>query len=217
MSRDEDIAKAVRAKDVRAIVSLFFEGKHPVLRSGFRTETQLWDYKADCPMPSREYENAWAVMAKDVLGFHNQDGGVIFYGINNDFSFLGATTRLDSKLVNDKLRRYLGDATWVEYHREFIQDDQRYLGVALIPPRGPTIEHFKTEAPLLGGERLFEKGEAAIREGDSTKILNINDAATLSRRVSAPIVGRVYAVDQPFFRIFQPGAHDKILPIDGRH
>ena len=57
----------------------------------------------------------------------------MIFGVTDDLSFCGATTRLDSKLINDQIRRYLGDRIWVEFHREFIQEDQRYLGVALVP------------------------------------------------------------------------------------
>jgi hypothetical protein len=78
MPRDEDIARAIRQRDLHAIVTLFFDGNPPSLRTGFRTETPLWDYKHDCPMLTKKNENAWADMAKDVLAFHNKDGGILY-------------------------------------------------------------------------------------------------------------------------------------------
>jgi tetratricopeptide (TPR) repeat protein len=205
MTRDEDILKAIRQKDVQAIISLFFEGNPPATRSGFRTETELWDYKKDCPRLSGGEENAWADLAKDVLGFYNKNGGILFFGINEtNFSFCGAATRLDSKLVNDQLRKYIGDAIWVEYHRAFIRADNNYLGVALIQPRGPILERFKRNAPLISGKRLFETGWSAIREKDSTRILNKETADSLSARLSCPILGKTFIVDSANYRILQP-------------
>jgi predicted HTH transcriptional regulator len=51
----------------------------------------------------REWVNAWADLASEVLGFHNQSGGILFFGVRDNLSFSGATTRLDSKLINDQL------------------------------------------------------------------------------------------------------------------
>ena len=48
-SRDEDIAKAIRLRDVASRVAMFFEKESPVIKQGFKTETELWDYKSDVP------------------------------------------------------------------------------------------------------------------------------------------------------------------------
>jgi hypothetical protein len=204
VSRDEDLARAIRQRDVESIVRWMFDSAAPSVRSGFRTETELWDFKRDCPRLDRESGNAWADLAADVLAFHNQKGGVLIFGIQDDFSFTGATTRLDSKLVNDQLRRFLGDRVWVEFHREFIQHDRRYLGIALIPPRGPAIERFKTDAPEVNNTRRFRKGDSAIREGDSSRILPKPEADGLAHRLSAPEVDEVYQINEPLFRILSP-------------
>src|SRR5262245_37251784 len=49
MGRNEDIALAIRQRDIEAISRLMFERSPPVPRASFRTETELWDYKAKCP------------------------------------------------------------------------------------------------------------------------------------------------------------------------
>jgi len=182
------------------------EGTPPHPRLGFSRETETWDYKKDCPRPGKtpETDNAWASIASDVLAFHNSRGGLIFFGIDNLFKFVGATTPLDSKLFNDKLRRYLPDNIYVDYSREYIQPDQRYLGVAIIPPRGPVPECFRSNAPEINGKRLFVKGGTAVREGDSTLILNEVDAATWIRSLRIPVVGNGLAVDIAGFRILAP-------------
>jgi tetratricopeptide (TPR) repeat protein len=183
---------------------LMFEANTPTLRPGFGSETELWDFKSDCPQLAREYANAWADVAKEILAFHNRLGGILIFGLRDDYSFCGATTRLDGKLVNDQLRRYLRDTIWVDFNREFIQPDQRYLGIAVIPPRGPRIERFLTDAPVVNGSRLFGAGDSAIREGDSSRILRRAEADRLARAQAVPTLGKVFAVDESFFRILQP-------------
>lgn len=203
VTRDDDIARAIRQRDVGSLLRLMIADGLPVPRPGYLTETELWEYKADCPPPSARAAEHWADLAGDVLAFHNQRGGVIVFGITNEFHFVGVDVRVDSKLVNDQLRKYLGDVLWVEFHRAFIQSDQKYLGVLLIPPRGARIERFRTSSPS-GGKRKFVEGGSAIREGDSTRIVSKKEADALARKLTAPIVGQTYAVDESFFRILAP-------------
>jgi len=205
MDRDEEFARSIRQRDITAIRQMMFGGgSSPRPRSGFRTETDLWDYKVSSPAVGRGTERVWASVAADVLAFHNHRGGVLLFGISDDLRFVGARTRLDSKLFNDQLRKFLPDTIWVEYHREYIQSDQKYLGLAVIPPRGARIERFKRPGPEDGNKRMFDAGGSAIREGDSTKILSKAAADALARSLAVPTVGRVYAVDQPFYRVLAP-------------
>ena len=180
----EDIARAIRQRNLSVALRLMMEGRPPRPRIGYSRETDLWDYKRDCPRRGKtpESDNAWASVASDVLGFHNNRGGLLIFGIDDGFNFVGATFPLDSKMFNDKLRRYLPDNIFVEYSREFIQDDQRYLGIALIPPRGPMPACFRSAAPEINGKRLFEKNGTALREGDSTRILGPTAAASCCPR-----------------------------------
>ena len=201
-----DFELAVKQRNLKAIMDLMFEHGTYLLKAGFRTESELWDFKSDCPRPGRAQLNAWADIAKEILGFHNKRGGILLFGISDkDYGFIGATTRLDSKLLNDQIRKFLGDRIWVDYHREFIQTDQRYLGVAIIPPRGPQLEKFRIDAPqMANGKRIFRKGYSAIREGDSCKLLDINQVAQYSRDIFLPTYGQIYEIDEPFYRILCP-------------
>ncbi len=203
-SRDDEIAKAIRYKDVGQLLSLFFQLNPPSVKDGFKTETDLWDFKADAPHIGKMHANAWANCASDVLAFHNQRGGVVFYGIANDFSFVGATPALDSKLFNDQLRRFLPDTLWVEYHRALIRADQRYLGVAIIPPGNPPFARFIADAPQVNGHRLFVKGYSSIRANDSTNIISAADAESLSRKALRLNLASQHFVNEPFFRIPSP-------------
>lgn len=100
----EQIAQAVRARDAAEICGLLVEGSPPSVRQGAKTETELWDYKGDVPKTPVE----WASIARHALAFHNNRGGVIIFGVRDrDFSYAG-----DSKVFNEKLRRFLGD-TWL--------------------------------------------------------------------------------------------------------
>lgn len=201
----EDFERAIRQRDVETIVRLMFDRNALSVRSNFRTEEDTWDYKSDCPSIGKEHTLAWAELAKDVLAFHNNRGGVIVFGIEDKtYSFCGATTRLDSKLVNDQIRKFLGDKIWVEFHRELIQPNQRYIGLAIVPSRGPTLELFRADAPEAKGGKPFAKGDSAIRDGDSSKLLRAQEAEELSRKLATPTLGRIYYVDEPYYRILNP-------------
>jgi tetratricopeptide (TPR) repeat protein len=118
--------------------------------------------------------------------------------------FCGATTRLDSKLFNDKIRRYLGDKIWIDYYRAFIQEDQKYLGIAVIPGRGPVLERFVSDAPIISERRLFHQGDSAIREGDCSQILTREEADRVASEIHVPRIGQLYSVDEPMYRIWSP-------------
>ncbi len=205
MTAIETITQAIRNRDARNVLHLMFKENSPILKPGFRTENDLWDFKSDCPRPGRDELYIWAHIAKDVLAFHNNKGGVLIFGIDDkDYSFGGAKQRLDSKLFNDQLHKFLSDRIWVDFYREFIFDNQRYLGMALIPPRGPRFEKFESDAPLMNNRRLFSKGESAIREGDSSRILKKEEVDAYVRKLASPTYGQPYVIDELYYRILTP-------------
>ena len=138
-------------------------------------------------------------------------GGVLLFGIRDgDHAFVGVKKRIDSKIFNDKIRRYVGDQLWVDFHREWIQADQRYLGVAVVPPRGPAIGYFREDAPVDGaGKREFKKGESALRAGDSSKVLKKDEAAAHQTLVGVPGDG-LFSIDVPYFRVLAFETHEFI-------
>lgn len=199
------IERAIATKDLPAVVKLMLEGRDvPTVRAGFRGEGGLWDYKRDVPHGASSSENAWACVAADLLAFYNAKGGIIIFGMSDDFAFSGATQRYDNKAFNDRLRRYIGDLFWVDFSREFIQHDQQYLGVAVVSARGPLIGRFQSDAPKINGSVLFQKGGAALRVNDSTRILSRAEADDLARRNEMPALFDIYAVNEPHFRILAP-------------
>jgi tetratricopeptide (TPR) repeat protein len=203
-----EITSILHRRSANDLIGIMFEPRDsiPTLRPGFRTESEYWDFKRDCPTLSKESENAWASFARDLLGFFNKDGGALILGINEEggYGFCGCNTVLDSKIVNDKVRKYVGDTVWVQFNREFIQKDQRYLGIAIVDRRGPNFIRFQSDAPTINGKRLFARGDIALRSGDSTRIYKGSEADALASSIGVPTIGKVYNVDEPFFRILQP-------------
>jgi tetratricopeptide (TPR) repeat protein len=205
----EYLFEAIRTRDISGALDRVFERTQrnsPSVRAGFRRESEAWDFKAGLPGLRHEQETAWAGIAADLLAFHNAKGGILFFGIrDSDYSFVGTRDPLDGKRFNDKVRRYIGDTFWVEFSREFIQEDQRYLGVALVPPRGLVPLRIHSDAPAdKSGRRIFQAGDLCIREGDSTRIFTGTEADRFLRERHLPVPTSRYLVDEPAARILKP-------------
>lgn len=202
-----DIASAIRQGNVSSIASLMFDQTNWNLRVGYCVETELWDYKEMGPPSGAGNAKKWADIAKDVLAFHNNKGGVIVFGVSNDFKVTGHRCSWDSKLLNDRFRKYIGDKIWLDYYRVNLKEDQSHVGLVLIPPRGPIVLRFTKDSPCENGKYIFRKGNSAVREGDSSKILKDVNAEAFEARSRAPEFGQVYAIDEPYFRILSPEYH----------
>jgi tetratricopeptide (TPR) repeat protein len=205
----DHIQDAITRRDLNIIVGLFFDsapGGIPALRAGFRRETELWDFKRGLPGLRAENDRAWAGVAADLAGFHNRGGGILFFGVTDDtFAFVGTRDPVDAKRFNDKVRRYLGDKVWVEFAREFIGPDQRYLGIAVIPGRGVNPLRFVSDSPAgPDGTRLFSAGDLSIREGDQTRILRGSDAESFLARNRLPSPDARFLVRSESARILRP-------------
>ena len=113
-------------------------------------------------------------MLRDVLAFHNKEGGkFLFFGIDESaYSFCGTPTDLDSKKFNDKLRRYVGDAFWVTYSKEFLSQSGLHLGILLIPKRNFRVHlaHATAAIQNAGYKPYFDAGDLCVRESDETKV-----------------------------------------------
>jgi tetratricopeptide (TPR) repeat protein len=199
-----DIARAIRQGNAAALSALIFDINTWKLRPGYFTETELWDYKVTGPSIGSGTADEWAELSKDILSFHNNKGGVIIFGVDNSFKVCGYHSQLDSKLLNDRIRKYVGDKVWLDYHRFNIKENQSHIGMLIVPPRGPIILRFVKDSPSNNGKQIFKKGDTAIREGDCSKVLKGIHADTFEVRSRAPEYGQVYAVDEPFFRILSP-------------
>jgi hypothetical protein len=140
---------------------MMFEDNPPRLRNGYGTENDLWDFKGGCPAPGKAHAVAWSELAIDVLAFYNAKGGILIFGVDDRHMIKRTREHLDSKLFNDQIRKFVSDRIWVDFHRAFISSDQRYVGIAVIPPRGPVLERFHSDGPLVQGVRRFKAQDSA--------------------------------------------------------
>jgi tetratricopeptide (TPR) repeat protein len=205
MDLSAEIKALILGRDTKGIRDLFFKPGSPELQAGFFREDQWWDYKEDCPESGKATDLEWARIAADVAAFHNQEGGILFFGIRNrDFRFMGARPRLDTKLFNDKIRKYVGDRFWVSFSREFIQSDQTYLGVAVVPPRSVTQVRMLRDGPMLEGKPIFQAGDLCVRVGDETKTFRGSEAIRFAATRGLGVSAATFAVDEPNFKILRP-------------
>ncbi len=174
-------------------------------REGFFREGELWDYKQEIPVVSRGSESDWASIAADVLAFHNTSGGVLVFGVRDrDYAFVGAKNNVQTKTFNDKIRRYVGDRFWVTYSRHFIQYTQRYLGVAIIPPKVHAPLRAMGDSPTVSGKQLLKAGDLCVRVADQTRVLRGTEAIKFAAEHSLAPGGSLYEVDEPNYRVLRP-------------
>lgn len=215
MDRDGSIITAIRQKDMGVIESLFFSKDLVAVNSMFKTETELWDYKLKCPTinsPTLE----WAEISKDILAFHNTGkGGVIIFGVDDkDYEIIGIPKNelIDSKIFNDKIRKYISDKLWIDFYTLSNRDKSKNVGVIIIPPLNDNsaIKRFQKNGPEKHRKLLFLINGSAIRRYDSSIVLSPSEANELV--LSRPIVKyKEYEVDEPCYRLLSTDYHEFIL------
>lgn len=202
-----DIVKAIEQQDSRLLILTMFDNNdsRPILKTGFGYERSTWDFKGTIPSAKKSDRDSWSGIAADVLAFHNANGGVLIFGINNiNFQFEGCHELIDTKMFNDKLRHFLGDRIFVYFSREFIQADQRYLGIAIIPPRKSEFIRFRIDGYKPNRDLYFSKGDIAIREKDETRIIRDSEAIRFLVDKGQSTAGSLFVVDEPQYRIIAP-------------
>lgn len=194
------IEDAIAKGDANSIINSIFDMKKIEIKNGYFCENELWDYKEH--IPENNEPIGWAEISKDVLAFYNCKGGVLIFGINDkSFKTSFVNTIYDSKLFNDKIRKYIGDSIFVEFQRFFIQEDQSYIGIALIPPRGPVIEKFKKNSPHKKGKSFFLKNGCAIREFDSSQVYSPEKTALKASLSISTNKDKRFEIDEPRYKI----------------
>lgn len=215
MDRDGAIITAIRQKDMGAIETLIFSKNLVSVNSLFKTETELWDYKLKCPTVTSPTLD-WAEISKDILAFHNTGkGGIIIFGIDdNDYEIVGVPQNelIDSKIFNDKIRKYIGDKLWVDYYALSNREKSKYVSVIIIPPLNDNsaIKRFQKNGPEKRRKLLFQIDGSAIRRFDSSIVLSPSEAKELL--LSRPTIKyKEYEVDEPFYRLLSTDYHEFIL------
>ena len=161
------IKAAIEDRDASLLIDVFFEkrDRRPLqIRDGVKREDVLWDYKEICPRPSPDEAVGWSKIAGDVLGFHNAAGGIIFFGIDDYYEIIPLKDyKIDSKVFNDHIRKYVGDKIWVSYTR--IDCKGGHIGLAMIPPRGISVARARADAPKdEKGKQYFLALDICLRE-----------------------------------------------------
>ena len=215
MNRDDEILVATRQKDIGSLVSLFFSKDLTLVMPNCKTETELWDYKSECPSLSSPTIE-WAELSKDILAFHNTGkGGVLFFGVSDkDFIVTGSENAkyLDSKIFNDKIRKYVGDKIWVEFVPYSNKEDSITIGIAVIPPlqEHSSIKRFQKNGPEKGKKLLFNEGGSSIRKNDSSLVLTPTEANSFE--LDQPtVIYREFEIDEPNYRLLSADYHEFVL------
>lgn len=196
---------AIREKDIDKLIKLFFDSTSGKITPSFRAENDLWDYKKQIPQ-IRSENIEWAELSKDILAFHNtRKVGIILFGVEDkSYSVVGINSKIDidSKIVNDKIRKYLGDQVRVELYGP-LKVGIAYVAVLLIPGLSGSIKRFKNNGPEKNRKPIFVKDGAAIRDGDSSKTLNVEEADELSLKGDALIYGP-YKINGQNYQVLNP-------------
>lgn len=215
MDRDGSIITAIRQKDMGAIETLFFSKDLASVNSLFKTETELWDYKLNCPSINSPTLD-WAEISKDILAFHNTGkGGVIIFGVDDkDYEIIGVPPKdlIDSKIFNDKIRKYISDKLWIDYYSLSNRDKSKYVAVIIIPPLNDNsaIKRFQKNGPEKRRKLLFQIDGSAIRRCDSSIVLSPSETKELL--LSRPTIKyKEYEVDEPYYRLLSADYHEFIL------
>lgn len=214
MNRDDALITAIRQKDFGSILALMFSTDIATINPNFKTETELWDYKRTCPSASSPTLE-WAEISKDILAFHNTGrGGILVFGVDDkDYSIVGTSiaSTLDSKLFNDKIRKYVGDKLWVEFSAQK-NNSEIVLGFALIPPLSDqrAVKRFQCNGPEKHKKLLFIESGTAIRRNDSSVTLSPRETNDLI--LSRPTVTyKEYDINEPCYRLLSADYHEFVL------
>lgn len=216
MQRDEAIVNYIKDKDISSIVKMFFSSNYELINLGYNTETELWDYKEKLPnINSKSIE--WAELAKDILSFYNTGkGGILIFGVEDTtFKIKGINNlKLDSKIVNDKLRKYIGDKIWIEYFEINNISNTIKIGLMLIPSFSCKLQRFLCNGPEKKNKKcIFITNGSAIRRNDSSIILNPREANELDLDKNSLSFDE-YEINEPCFRLLSRDFNEFVLRKD---
>ena len=138
-----------------------------------RTEDRHWDYKETLLLTD---PYAVAEFAKDVLAFHNTDGGVIIVGITDKYAANGipAAIILDKKQLRDKLTKFCGSS--VDIFQDSIElTNDHFLWLIFVRKYLEAPQAMESDGPYYQGKHMFNKGQYFYRDGDEVKICRSDD------------------------------------------
>jgi hypothetical protein len=187
-----------------------------------RAEDRHWDYKEKLSL-----SDAYAVaeFAKDVLAFHNTDGGTIIVGVTDKFAANGipSSSILDKKLLRDKLVKYCG--TSLDVFQDSIElANGQFIWLVFVRKYLEIPQAMECDGPYYRGAYMFNKGQYFYRDGDEVKrCRSDDDIERVFRGFSNAHLGAYnYEVDQPYYRLLHPncekfvGRREKIQEVKSK-
>jgi hypothetical protein len=169
-----------------------------------RTEDRHWDYKEKLSLAD---SYAIAEFARDVLAFHNTDGGVIIVGVTDNYAAHGVSSNsiLDKKQLKDKLVRFCGTA--VDIFQDSIElPSGQFIWLIFVRKYIEAPLAVASDGPYHRGAHSFNKGQYFYREGDEVRRCRSDgDIERIFRGFSNAHIGAYnYEVDQPYYRLLHP-------------
>lgn len=198
------IVKSLKEREMASDLAslLLSKNRTEILR---RNETEYWDYKETIDLDN---PLELARLAKRVLAFHNSKGGVIIYGVRDNYDVTGVppSKTLDANKLNQKLRQYIGSSFSV-FQDSIAIPNNRVLWFVFVPPKENIPVAVANNGPLNEKNRNeIRKGEFYVRVNDTVKLCaEPNEIYRLLGNVSlSHIEAYLYDVDEPFFRLLAP-------------
>jgi hypothetical protein len=176
-------------------------------RSAIRTrqEGDLWDFKERLDLNDAHTR---AKVAKQILAFHNAQGGCLVVGVDNDYRAMGLppNLRFDRVRLKQAVEAYVGSS--IEYFvAEFHLSNQRPLIVIFIPRRANSPVPAQENGPQdRAGTPAFRRGDFFVRVHDESRLVqDPNDFCRLFNGFSPrDSLAYSYDVDQPMYRLLRP-------------
>ncbi len=198
------IVASLRAREMSPTLPdlLLTPDRRQVLR---HDETEYWDYKQEL---SLDKPAEVANFVRDILGFHNSQGGVLVVGVTNDFRVVGVprTRVLDTNRLHQKIRKFIGPELFL-FQDQIVLPNRRVLWLIFVPRRQAAPVPVAHNGPATGnGSYLICRNDYYVRVGDEVK--RCIDPADYERLFSGVrldhLQAYVYEVDEPFFRLLSP-------------
>lgn len=171
-----------------------------------KDETEYWDYKEEI-----DFDNPHKVaqLAKLVLGFHNSKGGVLIYGVTDNFRVCGIyeSKILDTIRLIGKLRKYIGSSVPIFQNRISCCHPDKIIWLIFVPKRQGTPVPCHSNGPNdKSGVPIIKKDQYFIRVNDEVKVcIDPNDYERLFSGITFKhLHGYSYEVDDAYFRLLAP-------------
>jgi hypothetical protein len=184
-----------------------------------RSETPYWDYKRELalqdPFQTAEF-------AKDVLAFHNTNGGLIAVGVTNDYAVSGVSSQsvFDLKHLRDKITPFIGADVGI-FQDSIPVPGNKFIWLIFIRKYIGVPQSMQCDGPYRFNKPTFSKGSYFYRDGDEVKLCRSEgDIERIFRGFSNEhLSAYTYEIDMPYFRLLNPncerfvGRKEKITEI----